>query len=337
MDTYTIKQQILFRQHLTDRTDRLRVARDLLGLQAQFLPNARHALAIRTNAPLPGDWGEGLVKSWGIRGTMHVFAEDDLPLFLYRGKSKVHTGGEISPAREALFADAILRFLDEGVGTRAALRTRCEALGMTKVEAGRIFHGWGGTIRTLAEAGKLCYLVREEKTFRRCPDFSPMEAEAAKREMLLRYFTHYGPASLRDAAYFFGKSQMEIRNFLDELPVNSLNFGGMDRFYIGSLAACPDIPSCLFLAGFDQLLLGYQKSESLFLPPEHLRGIFNLAGIVFPAVLFKGRVVGRWKWEREKKKFLFMPFESLKTSQLRLVEKAAQRLYPDIGEYQIGL
>ena len=32
-----------------------------------------------------------------------------------------------------------------------------------------------------------------------------------------------------------------------------------------------------------------------FLPPEHLRGIFNLAGIVNPAILLHGRVVGKWK------------------------------------------
>ena len=55
------------------------------------------------------------------------------------------------------------------------------------------------------------------------------------------------------------------------------------------------MPEVCFLAGFDQLMLGYEKKESLYLPAEHLRGIFNLAGIVMPAILYRGKVIGRWK------------------------------------------
>ena len=55
------------------------------------------------------------------------------------------------------------------------------------------------------------------------------------------------------------------------------------------------MPECVFLAGFDQLLLAHEKKESLFLRPENVRAIFNLAGIVMPALLFDGEVAGRWK------------------------------------------
>ena len=55
------------------------------------------------------------------------------------------------------------------------------------------------------------------------------------------------------------------------------------------------MPRCLFLAGFDQLMLGYRKEDNPFLPREHLRGIFSLAGMVSPAILLDGRVVGQWK------------------------------------------
>lgn len=34
-------------------------------------------------------------------------------------------------------------------------------------------------------------------------------------------------------------------------------------------------------------MLDYQKKESICLPQEHLRGIFNLAGIVMPSILLK--------------------------------------------------
>ena len=35
---------------------------------------------------------------------------------------------------------------------------------------------------------------------------------------------------------------------------------------------------CLFLGGFDQLMPGYEKKDSRYLPKEYLRGIFNLVG-----------------------------------------------------------
>ena len=69
-----------------------------------------------------------------------------------------------------------------------------------------------------------------------------------------------------------------------------------------------ELPKCLFLAGFDQLMLGYEKTESLFLPKEHMRDIFNLAGIVRPAILVNGTVVGWWNLKNRKLKItLFSP------------------------------
>ena len=78
------------------------------------------------------------------------------------------------------------------------------------------------------------------------------------------------------------------------------NENGEEYYYLGaSQSDYPDIPHCIFFAGFDQLMLGYQKSKSIYLPKEHLRGIFNLAGIVMPSILLNGRVVGKWQNKHE--------------------------------------
>ena len=72
----------LARQHLTDKTDRRTVVRDLLGVQAQFMVNALHSLHIRCRESFSeAEAGEGLVKNWAVRGTVHVFDEADLGLF----------------------------------------------------------------------------------------------------------------------------------------------------------------------------------------------------------------------------------------------------------------
>ena len=68
-------------QHLLQGSDKMTVVQDLCGVQAQFLSNAMHSLKIRC-LPDGQPVGHGLVKNWTVRGTVHVLAEEDLPLFI---------------------------------------------------------------------------------------------------------------------------------------------------------------------------------------------------------------------------------------------------------------
>lgn len=300
MELLERKARILAGQHLTCPAEQETVVRDLCGVQAQFLSAALHALAIRTGGAVEP---EKLVKSWTIRGTVHLFSPADLPLFLH--EDRTHdlrpvdrmVGDEfITLERKEYFARLILEQLARGVSRREDLKAACFAAGMTGREGESVFNSWGGTLRALAETGKITHRVDLDKAFQLCPPFTPMEEGPARLELARRYFSHYGPATVRDAAYFFGKPQREVRGWMNKLPLSHAQAEGKDCFWLeGGETQWPDIPPCLFLAGFDQLMLGYEKTESPFLPPEYLRGIFSLSGIVFAPILLRGRVAGRWK------------------------------------------
>ena len=323
----------LSHQHLLEPSDSLTVASDLCGLQAQFLSNALHALRLRTNQP---DL-TGLIKAWTLRGTVHLFPEADLPLYRrhHGTAADVSQSGWfqwrfaqenpcITKARDAYFAQVIVEGITEGCDTREALRQRCRDHGMTETEEQHVFDGWGGTIAELADIGVICFKVQEEKAYRLCPDFTPMEEHAAQLELARRYFTHFGPATLRDAAYFFRASQAQVKSWLKELPVEDFTLEGRAYFYIPQDSeTLPDMPGCMLLAGFDQLMLGYRKEDNPFLPPEHLRGIFNLTGIVMPGILLHGRIVGRWKQKDGKITFTLFQKVNAKDKQriLRTSEK----------------
>ena len=95
-------------------------------------------------------------------------------------------------------------------------------------------------------------------------------------------------------------------------------------FYIGAVEDGL-LPDYLFLAGFDQFLLGYDKTESLVLPKEHLRDIYNLAGIVRPAVLVNGQVTGWWNLKNRKLKImLFSP------ANRKMITDTAKLQWPDL-------
>ena len=77
------------RQYLfTPAADELAVLRGLCGLQAQFYGNCLHALRLRCGkAPDEDILRTSTVKTWTLRGTLHLIAQSDLPLFLYNGRS----------------------------------------------------------------------------------------------------------------------------------------------------------------------------------------------------------------------------------------------------------
>lgn len=323
-------------QHLLSPADTYTVVRDLCGLQAQFLSNALHAIRLRGGV-LSEEELDRLVKTWTIRGTVHVIHIDDLPLFLHRDRKRelrpcdtLEADERIDGSRKAFFADLITGGIAAGTDTRDGLRALCADQGMTEREAESVFDPWGGAIRALCENGTIAYRVQEKKAFRLCPPFTPLDAEAAKLELCRRYFTSFGPATVRDAAYFFRAPQREIWDILERLPVRTCETGGRTYFHIPDREPASDMPSCLFLAGFDQLMLGYEKTENPFLPPQHMRSIFSLAGIVSPAVLLRGTVAGKWK--RTGKKLTVTVFEPLSTRDRRTVERAAHATWPDLKE-----
>lgn len=292
-----IKLRRLSGQHLLEPVDSQTAVKDLCGLQAQFLSHALHGLSIRSEDPRT----EGMVKSWTNRGTMHLISMDDLPLCLHQGRSHhlrpvdtLESDAYLDARRKAYFADLIVDAISQGIDQRDALKKLCEKAGMTEGEEKSLFDPWGGLIRALCESGKICHKIQEAKAYQLCPAFEPMPQAQAELELARRYLTHFGPATVRDAAYFFGTTQKKIKACLTELPVQETIWNGNTYFYIGREFSETAIPQCLFLAGFDQLMLGYEKTENLFLYKEHMREIFTLAGVVRPALLINGNVAGWW-------------------------------------------
>ena len=186
----------------------------------------------------------------------------------------------------------------------------------------------------MCERGFMNYSVTEKKEYCLAPAFTPIPEETAKLELARRYFTHIAPATIKDAAYFFHTTQTQIKAWLSALPVQSVQFDGKTYFYIESgLRYDSAIPHCIFLAGFDQLMLGYEKKESLYLKPEHLRGIFNLAGIVMPSILLHGTVAGRWK--KKNRKLTIEVFSPLSDYDRRLLKNNAEALWADVNSIEI--
>ena len=197
---------------------------------------------------------------------------------------------------------------------------------MTETEEGSMFHPWGGGIRQLGERGFVHCLAGDEKVYTLTEKFVPVPTEEAQLELARRYFTHMAPATVHDAMYFFGTTAAQVKKWLSFLPVTSVACEGKTFYYIETDFSCDAaMPRCIFLAGFDQLMLGYEKKESLYLKQEYLRKIFNLAGIVMPPVLLDGQVAGRWK--KNKRKLSVELFFPVTESDRSIIEETGRALW----------
>ena len=54
------------------------------------------------------------------------------------------------------------------------------------------------------------------------------------------------------------------------------------------------LPACVLIPGFDQLVLGYRDRERM-IDRRYLKELTNIAGIISPSVLVRGRIRARWK------------------------------------------
>lgn len=336
MEIDEIKAMQINNQHLSAPADMLSVAKDLCGLQAQFFSNSIHALRIRSKAMDAEEIQRNFAKGWTLRGTMHLFAKDDFPLF-FRGdaadfrKNKWdkpsfwnrRPGWKLSPERQAHFTDVILAALSGGPMEREKLKEICVKNGMTDEEAGSMFDPWGGGVREMFERGFIHYAATEEKQFCLTPDYVPLSGEDAELLLAHRYFAHYGPATIHDAMYFFHVTAAKVKKWLSAMDVKSISCQGK-TYYSLHKSACESaaIPSCIYLAGFDPLLMGYEKKENLYLDQRDLRKIFNLSGIVMPAILKNGRITGKWKI-KNKSLMIELFYPSASTDRAMLEEAAA--------------
>lgn len=318
-------------QRLLDPAPAKRAAGELLGFQAQFFSYALHALYLRSGT----EDTTGLIKTWTLRGTLHLIPEEDLPLYIPRQgapEDVTETGwyrflqthdAPLPPDRAKFFAATLMEQIDQGVAEREALRERCRLLGMTEDEERHIFHPWGGMIAELAQLGLVAFTPSQKKLYRLCAPFSPLSPGDACTEKARRYLSAYGPATLRDMAAFFGVPQREAALWLAGLPVRE---DGPWLSLAGASARGSEAPACLFLSGFDPMLLGYKKEDNPLLNPAHLRDVYTLTGIVRPTVLLRGRLVATWK--RQGRSVLILPWEAFSGADWQTMQESALTIWP---------
>jgi hypothetical protein len=274
------------------------LAHELLGLHSWFSRNVPFSALIR-GADVNG-WKTRLTKTWLYRGTLHGVVYEDLSelLALSAGEQKDGYFSWLSKAHGAdtirRIAGEVIRFMEDGVYARAEFREIFADRYEPQV-IDDVFSSWGGVFVYLARLGKVAFQNMASR------DFDLIGAEPSESfdevlpKLLRRYFTAYGPATLADAAYFFGISREDAAK-LPKLPLDDLerlDFGGK-TYYYSEAADMGDIPELTLLSGFDPIIVSYTQENRLILPQAYKSRVILKSGICLPTIAIDGQVAGVW-------------------------------------------
>ena len=321
--------------------------RDICGIHAQVMGAAELAIAARVEGVTQEDvraelWERrSLVKTWTMRGTLHLHPADELPLWTAATRAVGPPWYEAYGLGEAEGA-AVLDAIGAALDGRCLLRE--ELADEVARRAGewtrkRIGSGWGYIIGSAAAVGKLCHgPPRGAKvTFVRTDQWigwRDVDPDEALAEACRRFLTTYGPAGPRQFAEWIGMKSPEAHSLLESIRVEITPERADVR---GPLRLLPE---------YDCYVMGFR--ERAHLVPEqvqerlkvHPRGRFEgIAGV--PTVLVDGVVTGLWRRAKRGKRveIAVEPSRRLTAEESRLLAEETERIGTFLGaepELRVG-
>ncbi len=304
----------------------------LTGVQAQILPAAllalwnRSAAGAATAAELTARLfdARSLIRLWGQRHTLHLYATGDWPTVQAAFASR-RTWWE----RQALSDDSPLdpTAFREGIARAAELLRARGTLSRKELRASgvpmppELFSPWGGVFAELVRLGEACHARWEGGEARYAhrehwlpgAAWTPPTADEANAALARRYFACYGPASMQDFAYWRAGSLAEegrrafeaVAGELTEVETAADATGRAARLYarredLGELFAAPPEPEAWpvrMLGRFDPFLLAH-KDKGWVVPTKFYNRVWRPAGHIEAVVLVHGRAVATWRYDR---------------------------------------
>ena len=343
------------------------VASRLCGLHAQVLSSAELTAWARVEDLARGTVSQALwedrtlVKTWAMRGTLHLLPAAELPLwhaalgtsrrYLRPALWKKHFGitmDELDRLNEAIRGalEGRLMTREELVGEVARL------MGSAEFAAKLAESSWGTVLKPAAFAGYLCFgpSLGQRVRFTR-PDTwlaargrtpgPPIDPQAATAEVTRRYLAAYGPATYHDLARWWGTSGgvSTARQWIASLgeEVCAVEVEGSRAWMLASDARevgdFQPLRSVRLLPGFDQYVVAASRHAEQLLDGGLRSQVYRPQGWISPVLLVNGRMAGTWRHEITGSRVAVVvePFAPAPAWIRRGAEREAERLAAFLG------
>ena len=326
------------------------IASVICGAHAQILPAAELSIGRRAGATRADIqralWVDRtLVKTFGPRGTVHLLATADLPMW---------TGAlSVLPSSAPMFPEPV-RFTPEqaeeviaAIGSALAeaeltvdeltdaLRDRVGpwAVERTMPAFQDLWPRWRQLTSTAAHRGVLCFgpdrgrNVTYTNPHRWLPGFVPEDGAAALRALVRRYLHAYGPATPQHFARWLAIPPRRAAEVFDEMAdeLERVELEGAPAWTLAGDTATPQQapPGIRLLPYFDAFVVAGQPRALLFPGAAATRALTpsGQAGN-YPVLLVDGVVGGVWHQRRSGRRLVITvePIAALSTRQRRQLD-----------------
>jgi hypothetical protein len=301
------------------------VCRQVVGVQAQLMSAAELAIGGRSGRP-PEDvraalWSERLlVKTWAMRGTLHLLPADELPLFAaaLRVKERAARRGAAWERYHGITVDqlktavaAIADVLGAEPVTREELAAEVTGVAGDAAVGEAVRESWGVVLKSVANEGKLCFGPDRGRNVTFVSPRAwvggawkePPEDEAI-RTVVHRFLDAYGPATSADLARWWGVQPAEGKRMLRPLTSDlvEVELDGTAAWLTAAGAEAVPAASPLrhyvrLLPAFDTYVFAPHGHRQHTWPEGQHDRVSRTAGWITPTLVVDGRVAGVWAYE----------------------------------------
>lgn len=296
------------------------VVADVCGLHAQLMSSAELAAWARIDG-LPRDavaealWEErSLVKSWAMRGTLHLLPSSEYGLWLggmstyrhYRTASWSR-GFDITQEELVQVVAAVRQALDHRARTREQLAADVADI-TGSVELGeKLLGSWGSTLKPATYQGALCFgpSIGRNVTFVR-PDqwlgeLTVLPGDEAMASITRRFLAANGPATRDDYARWWAMSPAAAQRHIAALgdEVAAVDVEGTRAWMLAAdvaeAAACDPPGAVRLVPAFDQFVVASTRQAEHLLPGPFRDRVYRAQGWLSPVLLVDGLMAGVWR------------------------------------------
>ncbi|MFE0153225.1 winged helix DNA-binding domain-containing protein [Nonomuraea sp. NPDC059007] len=297
------------------------LASAMAGVHAQVLSAGEHSLALRLDGATRTDvqkalWQDGgLVKTYGPRGTVHLLATRDLPMWVGAMSTipAVHNSFpdaiRLTPGQTEEVVEALRRVLTGAVLTMDELSEAVVAetgpwAGDKVMPAFQdMWPRWRQAVAHAAHRGALCFGPNRGRkvTFTAPPAFEPAPGRGA---LAAAYLHAYGPATPQQFARWLGTPVGWASQAFGELELEEVAYEGGRAWVLAGDTSAPAAPAqgVRLLPYFDAYTIAGQPRELLFPGRAFERALARGQAGNYPLVLLDGVVGGVWHQKRSGRK-----------------------------------
>lgn len=303
------------------------VVRRLAGVQAQVASAAELAVALRQAQPTKGVVGRALqrralVKTWAMRGTLHLLPPDDAGAYLallaagrsWERPSWTKAFG-VTPDQMKALGGAIDEALDGETLTRDELVQRLVQRTPSRDLEEQLRSGWGMVLKPLAWQGHLVHgpSAGNRVTFVRPDQWlgswgGVPDPAVAAATVIPAFLGAHGPATMAAFDRWLsrgGTKKAELRAWFgaldDRLAAVDVDGGSMLMLaeHVDDLVTTKPSTTVRLLPGFDQYVLAAGTQDTELIPAGRRAQVSKTAGWIAPVVIARGRVAGVWDVDGE--------------------------------------